>query len=211
MRLSAALAQTGQVTAEIRLLILAAEDDAAAPFRGRDTPQTLLDRQNVFDLSDLSDQELDSLLFQYGSLAIAIGPGISSWFFSISSAKCGTVVSDCREFLPTYGTRWDLLRRQPGMIGKMDELYQMLIVRPFPNYGLLDNMLRAAGLVVLWQSQMERLATQMICAIANIGDDWLMAAGVNSTDAGIQFRDCLNPYGRIALLLINAAIKYGET
>ena len=34
LRLSAALGQTGQVTAQIRLLILAAEEDAAAPFQG---------------------------------------------------------------------------------------------------------------------------------------------------------------------------------
>lgn len=43
LRLSVALAQAGQVTAQIRLLILAAEEDAAAPFRGDDsrteTPQ----------------------------------------------------------------------------------------------------------------------------------------------------------------------------
>lgn len=44
LRLSAALAQAGQVTAQIRLLIVAAEEDAAAPFRdagaGAPNPKT---------------------------------------------------------------------------------------------------------------------------------------------------------------------------
>lgn len=36
LRLSATLGHVGQVTAHIRLLILTAEEDAAAPFRGDD-------------------------------------------------------------------------------------------------------------------------------------------------------------------------------
>lgn len=207
LRLADALGQAGQVTAQIRLLILAAEVEAAAPFQGRET-STVPDRPNVFDLSDLSDQELDRLLFQYGSLAIAIGPGITRFLNFFGEVLTHRV--QLREFFRLIGRIGNVLRHQPGMVGKMDDLYQMLIVRPFPNYGLLDTMLRSPWFGAALAITDGAIGYAEDMRNRKYGDDWLMAAGVNSTDAGIQFAISLHPYGRIALLINTANQIVGD-
>lgn len=201
LRLAAALGQAGQVTAQIRLLILAAEEDAAAPFRGGDA-LTFHDRLNGFDLSDLSEQELDNLLFQYGSLTIASGPGITRFLDFFTEVLTHRV--QLRNFFRLIGRIGNMLRGQPGMVGKMDDFYQIMISRPFPYHGLLDKMLRSPWFGAALAVTDGALGYAEDMRNRKYGDDWLMAAAVNGTDAGIQFAISLHPYGRIALL-INAA------
>lgn len=201
-RLESALAEGKQTTLGIAQIMRQAEDDAAAPFLGRDIPLPLPARMNVFDLSDLSDQEINNLLFQYSGLVLAGGPGITRFLDFFAEALTHRI--QLREFFRLIGRIGNILRGRPGMIGTMDELYQMLIAKPFPYHGLLDSMLRSPWFGLALAATDGALGYAEDMRNRKYGNDWLMAAEVNTTDAGIQFAISLHPYGKIALL-INAA------
>jgi WXG100 family type VII secretion target len=209
LRLVAALVQAGEVTAQIRLLILAAEEEAAAPFRERDGPpwgEAGRSTDSVGGNSDINGNDLLNMT----AVALAIGPTLIKFLEFVSdlskhrAAKLAAVRAIGRLLNHLSGTT--------GNVGRMEELYRKLVVEGIPYRGGIDKMLGSKAFVV-----------SLVGADAIFGaiEDWQNGAydgdlnkitGVNTMDAGIQLAVGLMPPGRIALIAnsINQLVGDGE-
>ena len=208
LRLADALRQASQVTAEIRLLLLAAEEDAAEPFRGQGgAPGSHAGRSDsTDDISAMSGSDPLNM----SAVALAIGSALVNFleFVSKRSKNRGATLAAAREI----GRLLNRLLGTTGNVGRMENLYHKLIVEGIPHRGDIAKMLKSNGFVVF-----------LAGADATFGaiEDWQNGAyngdlrkiiGVNTMDAGIQLAIGLTPPGRIALIInsLNQLAGYGE-
>lgn len=209
LRLTAALEEAGQVTAQIRLLILAAEEDAAAPFRGSDAaPGSAAgrDADSAGDISTMND--IDGL--NMSAAALAIGPALVKFleFISERSKDRAAALAAAREI----GRFLNRLLGTTGNVGRMEELYRTLVVKGIPYRGSIASMLGSKLFVGFLVGADATFGAIEDWQIGKYDGDLKKIIGVNASDAVIQLAVGLTPPGRIALIVnsINQLVGFGE-
>jgi WXG100 family type VII secretion target len=209
LRLSAALAQAGQVTAQIRLLILAAEEEAAAPFRGGDAPPGSAAGRGTDSAGNIASIDGNDPL-NMSAAALAIGPALVKFleFVSERSKDRTATLAAAREI----GRFLNRLLGKTGNVGRMEELYRKLIVEGIPHRGSIAKMLASKGFVVFLAGADATFGAIEDWQKGAYNGDLAKIAGVNTLDGGIQLAIGLTPPGRIALIVnsLNQLIGYGE-